>query len=255
MKKVYLLFFFLVLYINNDLLSQNPISGQWRFISYRNKKSHYFKVQKYFTYRYGSIMLEFTDSANYGKIKGHTICNNITAEYQLIDDSTILFSKVTRGLFPEKYEIMDIRRGLKGKTNYIIDENSLRIVFNYGKEELNFLRVSYELSGTWRVKQIIDIEEKNPNVSYDEKLRFELGDDMMRIFNVDEQKKDIIRDIIQTNLFHKFEIDPIKNPEIKNNNLDPILLSIFKTPYKYEILTEKMFWYSEEYKIEFTKID
>ena len=235
--------------------AQNSLTGTWRFMSYRNVLTDYFKVQPYSSYRYGSIMLDFKDSLNSGTFSGHTISNTIEGEYRIIDNNTILFSNVTKGLFNETNEIMDIRTGLKGSTKFEVGENNLKIIYNNGHDEMSFVRVSYELKGTWKLKQITDRENSNPNKTYNEALRFRFENDQLVIYNVSHKKKTIEKKVFQTNLFHKFTLEEIKKSEVKKNNIDPIVTELFEQGLKYEIYLNQLFLYSDRFRIELVPAD
>ncbi|MBN1183142.1 MAG: hypothetical protein JXB49_12690 [Bacteroidales bacterium] len=232
------------------IFSQSSLNGSWRFMSYRNILTNYFKVQSYSSYRYGSIMLNFKDSLGVGTFSGHTISNTINGEYQIIDDKTVLFTNVTKGLFDETSEIMDIRIGLKGSTKYEAGDNNLKIIYNNGQEEMNFVRVNYDLKGTWKIKQLTDRENNNPNKSYNEALRFHFEGNKLIIYNANDRKKTIEKNILQTNLFHKFTLEDIKKGEIEKKGIDPIVMEIFADGLKYESYLNQLFLYSDRFRVE-----
>ena len=248
--------FVLVLNISSlFIIAQNSLTGTWRFMSYRNVLTNYFKDQPYSSYRYGSIMLNFKDSLDSGTFSGHTISNTIEGEYQIIDDKTVLFSNVTKGLFDETNEIMDIRTGLKGSTKFEVGENNLKIAYNNGQDEMNFVRVSYELKGTWKLKQITDRSNSNPNKTYNEALRFRFENSQLIIYNASDKKKTIAKNILQTNLFHKFTVDEIKKGEVEKKGIDPIVIELFEEGLKYEIYLNQLFLYSDRFRIELIPAD
>lgn len=136
MKMTYILIFAMTLFACNKDETTATLNGKWKLIKYHNLTVGTSESEPKNISR--SIIIDFSDNGNKGKMNGHTVTNSVGGDYELLKDNkmkTLSFGGTKVGEPNWGSKFWD---AVYSASSYERQRNKMYIYFNSDTEKMEF---------------------------------------------------------------------------------------------------------------------
>ncbi len=139
MSKIFILIIVIIsLACNKEHNSTSTLTGKWKLIKYHNLITLTREAEPANISR--SIIIEFSDNGQMGKMNGHTVTNSVSGAYELLENNkmkTLSFggTQVGEPVWGNKFW-----NAIHAASSYNRQEEKLFIFFNADSEKMEFAK-------------------------------------------------------------------------------------------------------------------